>query len=103
MEDLRSRFWLLWIDRRKRISFVFSCRQCPRGAVEILRRLKKFRMRFRFLPVGCARQVAIEHGDGNDAAPWHLLAGPEHADAASVMAATDVAGRTTRQKLSGLH
>jgi len=24
-------FWLLWIDRRKRISFVFSCRQCPRG------------------------------------------------------------------------
>jgi hypothetical protein len=30
-----------------------------------------------------------------DAAPWHLLTGAEHADAASAMAAADVIGRTT--------
>jgi hypothetical protein len=43
-----------------------------------------------------ARQVAIDHGGGNDAAPWHLLTSAERADAASLMATADATGRTTR-------
>jgi hypothetical protein len=67
-------------------------------AVAVRRHLKKPRMRF---CLAGARQVAIATWRGNDAEPWHLLTGAEHADAASLMAAADVTGRTTLPELSG--
>jgi hypothetical protein len=79
-------------------SFVHLCDQCRRRRSQSDCHRKNLWMRF---CLAGARQVAIEHGDGNDAAPWHLPTGAEHADAASLMAAADVAGRTTLPELSG--
>src|SRR5258707_2217620 len=80
-----------------RTTFVLLRDQCPRRRSQSDATSKNS---------GCAfawqarDKLLSQHGEGNDAAPWHLLTGVEHADAASLMAAADVTGHQNDQGAS---